>query len=199
MTTNNDVTAPLAAAATQPARVFVGLKITPVVARKLAQTARTLERFPVRLVAPADIHLTLVPPWQESNVPDAIEKLRHVANGFRAFPLTFQHVGYGPQAKRPRLLWIECTADDQITAFHAALLEAYRQSEERPFRPHVTVARIRGIGSAIARACPINQDLCLTQQVDSVELFQSPPAAEKGYRVLASVRIGEETPPTSNS
>jgi hypothetical protein len=54
----------------------------------------------------------------------------------------------------------------------------------------VTIARIRGNGSFVARACPIDRDLSLTQWVDSVELFQSPPPGENGYQVLASVRLG---------
>jgi hypothetical protein len=45
----------------------------------------------------------------------------------------------------------------------AALLQAYGHTDERPFRPHVTVARIRGNGRAIAKEHPIDQDLSLTQ------------------------------------
>jgi hypothetical protein len=33
--------------------------------------------------------------------------------------------------------------------------------------------------------------VALTQQVDSIELFQSPPPGESGYRVLASARLDE--------
>lgn len=175
----------------RPPRVFVGVRIAPEIARALAQLARELERFSVRLVAPADIHLTLVPPWHENSVSGAIAKLRLVAGRFGAFPLTFQRVGYGPQPRRPRLLWAECAAGDEIVAFHAALLHAYGQIDERPFRPHVTLARIRGNGSAIARKHPIDRQLSLTQRVESIELFQSPPPGESGYRVVASLRLGE--------
>ena len=44
-------------------RVFVGVKVAPTIARQLAQFAAVLKRPFVRPVAPADIHLTLVPPW----------------------------------------------------------------------------------------------------------------------------------------
>lgn len=177
------------------ARVFVGLKIAPELATQLAQIAKTLEKLPVRPIAPADIHLTLVPPWNETSITDAIAKLSRVAGRFGAFRLTFQHVGYGPQPRRPRLLWAECAATDEIAALRAALLQAFGQTDARPFQPHVTLARIRAAGPAIARKYPIDQPLSLAQRVDSVELFQSPPPGGMGYQVLASLRLGETTGP----
>jgi len=177
------------------ARVFVGLKIAPAIASQLAQFAAALEGPSVRPVAPADIHLTLVPPWNETAIPDAIAKLARVAARFGAFALIFQHVGYGPQPRRPRLLWAECTATDEIAALRMALLDAYGQMDERPFLPHVTLARIRANAPAIARKNPIDRPLSLTQRVESIELFQSPPPAASGYQVLASLRLGESPGP----
>ena len=70
-----------------------------------------------------------------------------------------------------------------------ALLQAFGQADERPFRPHVTLARLRDKGRAIARKHPIDQDLALTQRVGSVELMQSPPPGGSGYKVLASLPL----------
>jgi len=189
--------APVARAAPPPPRVFVGIKIAPEIAAQLAEFAIGLERPFARPVATADIHLTLVPPWNEPSTADAIAKLDRVAGAFAAFTLVFQHVGYGPQPRRPRLVWADCAAGDDITALQAALMQAYGQTEERAFQPHVTIARIRGAGPAIARRHPIDQPLSLTQHVETIELFQSPPAGERGYRVLASLpldKVGETAP-----
>ena len=174
----------------QPARVFVALKVTPATADELAKSARELERFPVRLIAPADIHLTLVPPWNEVSIPDAVAKLRRVADECDDFTLEFRRVGYGPEPKRPRLLWAECAATPGLAQLHAMLLVAFEQLDERPFRPHLTLARLRGNGARIARKHPIDRGLALAQRVGSVELMQSPPPGESGYKVLASVRFG---------
>jgi 2'-5' RNA ligase len=174
----------------RPARVFVALKIAPEIAGELAQIARELERFRVRLIASADIHLTLVPPWNEISIPDAVGKLGRVADRFGDFTLEFRHVGYGPEPRRPRLLWAECAAGPELARLRAELLLVFGQTDERPFRPHVTLARLRGNGTAIARKCPVDRDLALTQRVGSVELMQSPAPGERGYRVLASPRFG---------
>jgi RNA 2',3'-cyclic 3'-phosphodiesterase len=172
------------------ARVFVALKIVPEIAHIFAQIARELERFPVRLIAPADIHLTLVPPWNEVSIPNAVEKLRHVADRSGDFTLEFGRVGYGPEPRRPRFLWVECAAGPDMVSLRAMLLLAFEQTDERPFRPHVTLVRLRGNGASIARKCPIDRDLVLTQRVGSVELMQSPPPGAHGYKVLASLRLG---------
>lgn len=176
----------------RPARIFVALRIAPGIAGELAQIARELERFPVRLVAPADIHLTLVPPWNEVSIPDAIGKLRRVAGGFGDFTLEFRRVGYGPEPRRPRLLWAECAAGQDVAELRAVLLLAFGRTDDRPFRPHVTLARLRGNGAAIARKYPIDRSLVLAQRVGSVELMQSPPPGERGYKVLASLQLGTD-------
>jgi 2'-5' RNA ligase len=174
----------------QRVRVFVGLKIVREIAQELWQLARPLERFPVRVIAVADIHLTLVPPWLETSVPEAMGKLRNTIIGAKPFSLTFERLSYGPTLKRPRLLWAECGASDQLMNLRAALLKAYGQKDERAFRPHVTLARIKKGGRAIARELPMDQTLSLAQQVQSVELFQSPARGESGYLVLASLSLG---------
>jgi 2'-5' RNA ligase len=172
------------------ARVFVALKIATEIADELAQIARELEQFPVRPIASADIHLTLVPPWNEVSMLDAVGKLRRVADRFGDFRLEIRHVGYGPEPRRRRFLWAECAAGTDLARLRAELLLAFGRTDERPFRPHVTLARLRGKGSVIARKYPIDRELALTQRVGSVELMQSPAPGESGYKVLASPLVG---------
>ncbi|MEX0751790.1 MAG: RNA 2',3'-cyclic phosphodiesterase [Xanthobacteraceae bacterium] len=193
---NSNTTAPSGSPTDElPSRIFVGVKVAPEIARELTRHVEGLGQSAVRLVPSADIHLTLLPPWDEVSIPEAIEKLRCVASRFGPFPLTFQHLGYGPQPKWPRLLWVECMATDEIAALNAALLRAFGQKDDRPFLPHVTLARIRGNGRAIARKNPIDLELSLTQSVELIELFRSPPPGGRGYQVLATFRLGETPHP----
>lgn len=172
-----------------PARIFVGVKIAAEIARELAHLAVGLAPSSVRLVSPADIHLTLVPPWRETAVTQAAETLRGVASRFGPFTLTLQHAGYGPNPKRPHLLWVDCAPSVEIAALRAALLQAFGQKDERPFRPHITFVRLRGNGAALARRHPIDQNLSLTQCIEAIELFQSPPPGVRGYLALARAQL----------
>ncbi len=171
------------------ARVFVGLKVTADIADRLAAMAAELRGTAARLVAPSVILLTLVPPWQESSTGHAIERLRGVAATFAPLSLKFEHLGYGPHPRQPRLLWVDCAATEELAALRNALLLAFEQRDDRPFRPHVTLARIRDAQPRFARRHPIDRELKFTQAVATVELFQSPPPGATGYRVLASISL----------
>jgi len=178
-----------ASAETRPARVFVALKIAPEIALALAAFGRGLEKFSVRAVAVPDIHLTLVPPWAEMSMPEAVEKLRSVADKHMPFELAIRHVGYGPEPRRPRFLWADCVASEPLASLRASLLQVYGQTDERPFRPHVTLARLHDKGRKIARALPVDEDLDLVQYIETVELMQSPRPGERGYKVVASLPL----------
>jgi 2'-5' RNA ligase len=171
------------------ARVFVGIKIAPEIAQELAQLARGLERFPTRFVPTEDIHLTLVPPWNETCIPEAIERLREALSGLDAFTLTFTRLRYWPNRHRPRLLCAECVATDEIKALQSALLNAFGQMEDKPFQPHVTLARMQRGGRAAAGTSEMDHDLSLDQSINSVELFQSRTHEGKGYQILASLPL----------
>jgi 2'-5' RNA ligase len=176
------------------ARIFVGIKIAPDIAEELAQLARGLERFPTRFVPTEDIHLTLVPPWDETSIPDAIEKLRASLNAAAPFMLTFTRLAYWPNRRRPRLLCAECVATDEIEALQQALLNAFGQTEDKPFQPHVTLARMQRGSRATAGKTDMDRELSLVQPIDSVELFQSRTQADKNYQILASLPLAAPQP-----
>jgi len=176
----------------KPHRVFVGIKIVPELAQILAGMAKQLGNEGVRLVPDHDIHLTLVPPWNENDVVGASEKLRHAIFGFGCLSLTFENLRYGPTARHPHLLWVECTVSSELSGLRTALLTSFGQVDPRPFRPHITLARIPRGGRIIARKHPLGQSPSLTQHVTSVELFQSPPKGGSGDQVLASLALGSE-------
>jgi 2'-5' RNA ligase len=181
-----------AAAKERKPRVFIGVKIAADVAQDLVRHAHDLGPHDVRLVAPADVHLTLVPPWNAHSIPEAIDRLRGALGGIGPFPLQLDRLAYGPQLRRPRLLWAKCAASGELSRLHVALHHAFGSTDQRPFRPHVTVARLGEKGGAIFRKHPIDPPLAVQQQITSVELFESPVAGQRGYRVLASVPLGEE-------
>lgn len=178
----------------RPARLFVGIKIAPEIASALAKIARPLEDPSVRLVPAADIHLTLVPPWAEEHVEAAALALRAALQPVDSFDLVFEHLNYGPAPIAPKFLWAECTATDELGLLQKLLLSAFNQTDERPFRPHVTLARLRKNGRKIARKQPMDRQLSFTQTVQSIELFRSPQQQGLGYEIIASIPLHDRSP-----
>lgn len=175
--------------------MFIGIKVAPEIAQELATLARCLEIYPVRLIRPADIHLTLVPPWNETDITGAIESLRNVLHPFSRFDLVFERAQYGPTLARPRLLWVECAVTTALTELQKHLVAAFERTDERPFRPHITLVRIPKKGRTIAREIPIDRKLPHVQRVQTIELFQSPKRSDEGYRVIASLPLPEAVDP----
>ena len=170
-------------------RVFVGIKLNSETAAPLAQLAQPLGRFAARLVPAGDLHLTLVPPWNEDHLRETVERLRRAVQDFPAFSLAFERVRYGPDPRRPRMLWAVCRADAEISELKTLLLQEFQKTEQRPFLPHVTLARIPKHGPAVARKNPLDRELTFTQRVDAVQLFRSPEPGSIGYEVLASAPL----------
>ncbi len=172
-----------------PARLFVGIKITPEIACALAKIAQPLEDPSVRLVPAADIHLTLVPPWAEEHVEAAILALRAALASVGGFDLVFEHLNYGPAPIAPKFLWAECATTNELCLLQELLLAAFDQTDERPFRPHVTLARLGKNGRQIVRRQPMERRLSFRQTVRSIELFRSPQQQGRGYQIVASIPL----------
>jgi 2'-5' RNA ligase len=103
--------------------------------------------------------------------------------------LKFNRVRFGPTLRHPRLLWVDCEPNSELSE---TLMTAYGQLDPRPFVPHVTLARLPRNGRAIVWRHPIDQALSLTERITSVELFQSPRKGERGYQILASAPLKKE-------
>ncbi len=173
----------------RPARLFVGIKVAPEIASALAKIARPLEDPSVRLVPAADLHLTLVPPWKEANVEAAADILRKALQSIGSFTLAFEHLNYGPAPIESKFLWVECAATDELRLLQMLLLSAFNQTDERPLRPHVTLARLGKNGCRIAQMQPMDRQLSFKQTVRSIELFRSPQQQGLGYEVVASIPL----------
>jgi len=109
-----------------------------------------LIRGELRWVRPEAIHLTLkffgdIP---ESAVADIAAVVEPAAAGAAPFSLAIGGAGVFPDQRRPRVLWLGMNGDVPRLLLFQQGLEAELgrigfPAEERPFRPHLTLARIK--------------------------------------------------------
>lgn len=132
-------------------RLFVALNLPHELRREIYDAAAPLRALglPVRWVDPAQIHLTLkflgeVPEPEVAAVGACIAS---VARRHEPFALRIGGLGGFPSLERPRVLWLGVQAPPVLGALQAALekeLEALGFApEDRPFRPHLTLGRVR--------------------------------------------------------
>ncbi len=136
-------------------RIFIAVLLAPALVDAAAR-ARTLlgpaaERL--RWVAPGNLHLTLrfLGGITEAQLARAIEAAREAAAPAAPFEITLAGMGAFPSARAPRVVWIGVQeGSDRLAALAASLEAALRRRKfpaaDRPFRPHLTVARARAGG-----------------------------------------------------
>jgi len=137
----------------------------------------------VRWVRLDSLHLTLrfLGPTLEDSVEPAVIATRTAAAAGRPFEISIGGAGAFPSAVRPRALWLDIQAGEAELAELAktvdrALRHAGWELEDKPFRPHLTLARADGVpaGSAIgARLVAAAADLEVRFRADRIGLYES--------------------------
>jgi 2'-5' RNA ligase len=158
-------------------RVFVAIPLSA----ELQEHAHTLRKahsnLPIRWLEPKDLHITLIPPWHASDgdVASAIEKLSAIQrSGIAPFRIEFVSVEFGPNPRRPRLLWASGEAPEALarlrrTAYH--LLGAI--TDGKRFRLHSTLARFRQEGFAAFPSKTLRERVAWMMTVERVSLLES--------------------------
>jgi 2'-5' RNA ligase len=134
-------------------RSFIAIELPEEVKRGLAKLRRELEREEhsfVKWAEPEGIHLTLkflgnIPFKQVAEIAETMKK---AAQGIFPFYLEISGLGGFPNLKQPRVLWVGIRGELNTLLrlqqnIDSALASFGFAKEERPFVPHLTLARIR--------------------------------------------------------
>lgn len=131
-------------------RTFLALDLAPEIVARLADVIGELRRVEadVRWVREAGLHVTLA--FLGSVATDRMPALEAAVRGAvaprAAFDLEVRGLGGFPNLRRPRILWagVRGAGLAELAAAVATALENFGFArEERPFRGHVTVGRVR--------------------------------------------------------
>jgi 2'-5' RNA ligase len=138
---------------TEQVRSFIAVELPQNVKDGLAQLKSKLERAEhpfVKWVHPEGVHLTLkflgnIPFKQVAEITKAIEE---ASKGIPPFHLEISGLGGFPNLKQPRVLWVGIGGEvDKLLSLQQnidlALIPLGFAKEERPFVPHLTLARIK--------------------------------------------------------
>ena len=190
-------------------RAFIAVELLDDARRELANLQERLKRAcgycPARWVAVENIHLTLnflcdVPLSKLDAIKSAVTQACH---GFDTFDLTLAGLGAFPNLESPRVVWVGLNGDVEELSKIRKRLEQLLTGlgfvpENRPFSPHLTLARVRDeaspadkkrLGQAIgATACESDCRI----QVSSINLIKSQlTPAGPIYSVLFSATLGQ--------
>jgi 2'-5' RNA ligase len=175
-------------------RVFVGLPAGRELAGAAMEFRRAHAGLKVRWVKPENLHLTMVPPWQCLDVDAVCRALSEAAAGQPPFHVTFEQVSFGPDKRRPRLIWATGAAPAGMPEFAGKLLaETGAPGESRKsFLLHLTIARFNLNDLKSMETRKLREPVAWAATLDTLCLYESrlkPGGAE--YHELCRFRLGD--------
>jgi RNA 2',3'-cyclic 3'-phosphodiesterase len=181
-------------------RLFVALEIPRAVRDNLATLIGDLRTVDpkARWVRPENIHMTLkfmgeTPPEKVENIRGALSEVQSK----RGVELHFRGLGFFPNAKRPNVLWTGIDASPNLPSLAGDIERSLEKLgfplEQRPFVPHLTIARFQPpriqeqLQSAIAQSSGREFGSLHTGEFHLIESKLKPSGAE--YTTLESFRF----------
>ncbi len=158
-------------------RLFIAIPLPDTAIQAVAGLRKEMQG--VRWVPPEQLHLTLCFLGDvESHLPEALcRALKTIA--VPSFSLTFNRIGCFPHPDAPRVIWMGLKKQAELEHLALQVKEAVASCgimiEDRPFTPHITLARIKPPASDDLRhylARPVAPEIPAVQVRDFV-LFQS--------------------------
>ncbi len=166
-------------------RIFVAVELEPTLHQAVVELQHDLEAAGARIrwIKPGQLHFTLrflgeITPAQVALVKVAT---REATSGIGPFTIVLKQLGAFPSFQRPQVVWVGVEDGAAEMEALAARLEARLAHhrfppEERPFKPHLTLARIRDARQwgDVVRALTQFRDIAVgSQQVRAVTVMES--------------------------
>jgi len=183
-------------------RAFIAVDLDPGLKAAVRELVRKLEAFraDVRWTRADGNHLTLkfLGEIDDASAGRVKAVLGEVASRHKAFSLRLEGTGVFPGERKPRVLWIGVVAGPELGAFQEELEEALGREgfprEERAFKPHLTLGRVKGrdrLDKVLAELAAHARDDFGGMAVARIALFESrlrPDGAE--YHIVEEVSLG---------
>jgi len=166
-------------------RSFVAIELPDAVKEALAQLAERLRpaRVPASWVRPEQIHLTLrfLGDVDKQRLEQLSAALRAAYRGTAPFTVRVRGTGGFPNIRRPNVIWVSLDpVENGLGGIQQKAELAARAiglpPEERPFKPHLTLARIKEPRAAWPLAAMLEQEAGFDAgefTVSRVSLFSS--------------------------
>ena len=181
-------------------RLFAGIPVPQPALSQLQAILRDLQArsWPVRWVRPEGLHLTLkfFGSVAERTAEALVPALATASDGMGAIPISCAGIGSFPPGQRAKVIWLGIDAPGALELLQDAVERACVPLgfpvEGRPFRPHITLGRVKNEEKLPPRAL---ETIETTPEVpflaERLVLFQSQPGRGGSvYREFHSFSLG---------
>lgn len=186
-------------------RVFLAL---PLAEYFLSEITSGLDRIrsqipEVKWERPEKIHITLhfFGPEPDSSLPQISKAAGDLTRKICPFNLSLKDVGYFPDSRKPRIIWLDVGGETQkIFALQGELEKNFARlgfpSESRSFHPHATIGRVKEGRVPEARFPQLAFPSTSLRRMDRIVLYQSRlESTGSQYEILETFRFSQIAPP----
>jgi 2'-5' RNA ligase len=168
----------------QMKRIFIGVKIDAAAAlmNMISDFRTTLKDERIKWTETDNLHVTIefLGDTEEKMIREIDKMLRIACAGTGSFHLELSGAGVFRSLNDPRILWAGISPPEKLNRLHDAIRKGLRETgtgvEERPFNPHLTLGRIKGIHDIDKLKSLIGKysdNAIQTQPVSEVILYES--------------------------
>lgn len=166
-------------------RLFIGIPINSNKIFQVGETWKTNEKlYPdvLKWVNPKNWHVTLIFLGQthESKIASLQKMIEESFSGIQTFKTNLCGIGVFPNSNNPKVLWLGIENLGILLQAQFSLIESLKQNgfplDNKPLKPHLTLARIKNSASRIAIDSLIDQYQNFdfgSVAIDTVVLYES--------------------------
>ena len=198
----------------KPVRAFIAIALPQILVVRLKQIQQQLQSGAngdaIRWTKPDQLHLTLkfLGDVHEDGVNDLKSALTCACERQTPFQLTLEGLGCFPNARLPRVVWVGI--NDELEPLRRLQMEIDQQTqgfgdhtEERAFRPHLTIGRVkvqgkgaRRVGEAVEQAAVGRVGAWTVSEIKLMQSRLSPQGAQ--YITLTTLALSSPKPEVRN-
>ena len=154
-------------------RIFIAVPITKYLQEEIFKWEKKYKNLPVRWLSGKNIHITLIPPWYESDINSVVSKLKKVEG--EPLDIEFNKVSYGYAPKRPSLIRAEGHAPDKLINLKSELEKIFpeHKSGYKDWLMHITIARFNPETFSSFPVKSLDEKVAWRDKINSFVLMES--------------------------
>jgi 2'-5' RNA ligase len=178
-------------------RIFIAVNLPDEIKRTLLSYEKRWKNLRVRWTNFNNMHITLefLGNVDRKGLESVLRAVGETVSELKPFNIYLDRIILGPNLAQPRMFWAMVYIDSNVKKLkdlvEKNLLDLGFKTEEREFRPHITLARARGNQLKGKQTNIVLNNIGF--EVESIEVMQSQlhPGGAR-YKVVESFKFGEK-------
>jgi 2'-5' RNA ligase len=169
----------------QQRRLFFGIPLSSASKRRLVKEMKGWEDLPLFVAPQVNLHATIffLGFVDDIDIADISARAEEAASICGPFDMEFSEINLAPEGKEASMIWMTGEPCEGALALRNAFDRAFagKHADNKRFRPHVTLARLRkNLWNKLEAKPSFPREVFMSESVASVALFES--VSEGGKR-----------------